>query len=381
MKYFYEDGQHSRLGPYSWDELKQLHLSGTVRPGMFVTVEGNAEPILFKDLWSRAHQSGPPILPAPTPSRASSAPPAPPGGESLTRKARDDLRALTPHLLVPLEELKNLRWLEKRKLLSLAAIGLSPLFIVAFFGQRGEFRTAYWAFALYFSVWWALFFYNVFPTPRLDLQTCAICFFGTGLVSIGLLLPAYSIPPMKTFLLWTGSRSLITQTAGFIFGVGLPEELCKMAALFFILRREGPLPPQAMLFYGLMAGLGFGIYEGVSYQMGWNVSNSGGVLSIYYLANLIRLTTLPFLHAIWTGIAGYFIGFAWQYPQRRVGLLIVAIGLPALLHAFYDIFSVHEKSFIALCVALLSVLALYLYLARSVDFEKLLNKRDHSPPP
>jgi len=27
-----------------------------------------------------------------------------------------------------------------------------------------------------------------------------------------------------------------------------------------------PIPPQAMLFYGLMAGLGFGIYEGVSYQ-------------------------------------------------------------------------------------------------------------------
>src|SRR5262249_18930358 len=133
----------------------------------------------------------------------------------------------------------------------------------------------------------------------------------------------------------------------FLFGVGLPEELCKMAALFFILRREGPLPPQVLLFYGLMAGLGFGIYEGVRYQMGRNFSESGGVASIYYLANLIRLTTLPFLHAIWTGIAGYFIAFAWQYPQRKVGLLIVAIGLPALLHAIYDLLSVNGQSFLS----------------------------------
>jgi hypothetical protein len=32
--------------------------------------------------------------------------------------------------------------------------------------------------------------------------------------------------------------------------------------------------------------------------------------------NLIRLTTLPFLHAIWTGITGYFIGFARLCPDR-----------------------------------------------------------------
>jgi RsiW-degrading membrane proteinase PrsW (M82 family) len=377
MKYYYQDDNRSRIGPYSWDELKQLHLIGVVRADMFVLEDGGGEPIPFKDLWARAHQSHPPVLPGPPPSGASG-----PGaaGESFTQKARDDLRALTPHLLVPLEELRSLRWLENRQLLSIAGIGLFPLFIIAFFGERGEITKAYWAFALYFSVWWALFFYNVFPAPRIDLQSCAICFFGTGLVSIGLLLPAYSIPPMKTFFLWTGSPHLITQMAGFLFGVGLPEELSKMAALFFILRREGPLPPQVLMFYGLMAGLGFGIYEGVGYQMGRNFFESGGVASIYYLANLIRLTTLPFLHAIWTGIAGYFIAFAWQYPQRKTGLLIVAIGLPASLHAIYDLFSVNGHSFLSLLVALAGVFALYLYLARSVDFEKMLQKRDDSLP-
>ncbi len=377
MSYFYQDENHARLGPYSFEQLKQLHLNGAVKPDTLVTEEGVPEPLLFKDLWVRMHPSVPPVLPSAATAGAGRTPPA---GESFTQKARDDLRALTPHLLVPLEELKSLRWLENRKLLAIAGIGLAPLLIIALFAERGEIRTSYWALAMYFSVWWALFFYHVFPSPRLDLQSCAICFFGTGIVSIGLLLPAYQIPPMKTFFLWTGSHSIVTQTLGFIFGVGLPEELCKMAALFFILRREGRLPPQAMMFYGLMAGLGFGIYEGVNYQMGRNIFDSGGDLSYYYLANLIRLTTLPFLHAIWTGIAGYFIGFAWQFPQRKVGLLIVAIGLPALLHAFYDVFSVNRQSLVALIIALLSVFALYLYLARSVDFEKLLTKREEPPP-
>ena len=92
----------------------------------------------------------------------------------------------------------------------------------------------------------------------------------------------------------------------------------------------------------------------------------------YYLLNLVRLTTLPFLHAIWTGMAGYFIGFAEQFPERKRGLIIVAIGVPAFLHGSYNTFSAGA---VGLIIALVSVLALNLYLAKSVDFEKLLAER------
>jgi RsiW-degrading membrane proteinase PrsW (M82 family) len=84
-----------------------------------------------------------------------------------------------------------------------------------------------------------------------------------------------------------------------------------------------------MLFYGLMAGLGFGIYEGINYQTSYNFRfaidaagyrDRATYAAEYYLLNLIRLTTLPFLHAIWTGMAGYFIGFAAQFPRRKRGM-------------------------------------------------------------
>jgi RsiW-degrading membrane proteinase PrsW (M82 family) len=127
-----------------------------------------------------------------------------------------------------------------------------------------------------------------------------------------------------------------------------------------------------MLFYGLMSGLGFGIYEGVDYQMERNFryASSGGE---YYLLNVLRLTTLPFLHAMWTGIAGYFIGFAGLYPRRQRGLMIIGIGVPVLLHGLYNSFN---QTIIGLGFALLTVLVLNLYLARSVEFEEALIERN-----
>jgi len=289
---------------------------------------------------------------------------------------------LLPHLLLPLHELRTFRWLENRRALAIAGIGLLPLLIYAAFGGGSQLGNAFWAMALYFSALWALFFYYVFPTPEARLAPASFCFFTTGLLSIAVLLHLYRLWPLSALQLWTQpGESLVVQWMGFVLGVGVPEESCKALVLLFLVRRFGPFAPQSVLFYGLMAGLGFGIYEGVSYQTSHNfrfavdmsgTQNSALFAAEYYFLNLIRLTTLPFLHAIWTGTAGYFIGFAAQYPERRRGLLIVAIGVPAFLHGSYNAFS---ASALGLATALLSVLALNLYLAKSVDFERLLAER------
>jgi len=374
MRYFYHDSSLGRVGPYTLEELRRLHLSGLVRPDTLILPEGGEAGVMFHELWSRfaGASSTPPPLP----------PHAAPDGDSFTRRAGDDLRTLLPHLALPLEELRTFRWLDNRKALAIAGIGLLPLVIYAAFGGGAHVGNAFWAMALYFSVLWALFFYYVFPTPEARFTIASLCFFVTGVVSIGLLLQLYDIWPLSALFRWTRSgHPALVQWMGFVFGVGVPEELCKALVLFFVAKRFAPLPPQAMLFYGLMAGLGFGIYEGISYQTSHNfrfASDAAGLrdpatfAAEYYLLNLIRLTTLPLLHAIWTGMAGYFIGFAAQFPERKRGLLIVAIGVPALLHGSYNAFS---NGALGLAVALVSVLALNLYLAKSVDFEKLLAER------
>jgi RsiW-degrading membrane proteinase PrsW (M82 family) len=358
MKYYYRDQNQHLAGPYSAAELRQLHLAGVVKPDMLAGREGSEINTKFVELW-----------PAIRAEAEASADPPPPLAPSFTALAGEDLRALVPHLLVPLRELRDFNWLDNRKLLSIAGVGLLPLVIYAAFAEQGDIRNAYWAIAFYFSALWAMFFYYLFPAPQVRVSDCAVSFFGTGLISISILLLAYRVPPLTQLFGLTRSDALLARLPGYILGVGLPEEACKALVLYYFWRRMPVLPPQAMLFYGLMSGLGFGIYEGVDYQTGRNLRYAAGI-GDYYLLNVLRLTTLPFLHAIWTGMAGYFIGFARQYPQRRRGLLIVAIGAPALLHGVYDTFG---TNLLGLAVVLLSVMALILYLAKSVDFEKALN--------
>jgi protease PrsW len=356
MRYFYEDASGQRIGPYSADELRQLHLSGVVRPETAVTVGGAEATVPFREIWTQWQT-------ALEGTRRTVA-----GGTG------EDGRVPGAHLLLPFKEIQSFNWLKNRKLIAIAVVGLVPLFIYA---TTPDLRVAFWAMAFYFSALWALFFYHVFPTPEARVSTCTLCFFATGVLSISVLLLAYHIPPLYWLVQGFKSPSHFNHMVTYIFAIGLPEELCKALPLFVLLRKADPLPPQVMLFYGLMSGLGFGIYEGVDYQLGRNFryASSGGE---YYLLNLVRLTTLPFLHAMWTGIAGYFIGFAGLYPRRRRGLILIGVGLPALLHGLYNTFN---QSIIGLGFALLTVLALNLYLARSTEFEEALIEKNLSEMP
>ena len=67
--------------------------------------------------------------------------------------------------------------------------------------------------------------------------------------------------------------------------------------------------------------------------------------------------------------AGYFLGFAGSYPTRKRGLILIAILLPAVLHGAYDTMG---TTIGGIGCALLSIVALVIYLAKSVDFEKAL---------
>lgn len=348
MRYFYQDSAGRRVGPYTKDELRQLHLSGAVPHDAVVWPENSETSVVFHDLWAEWQRSA--------------------------TGAATQSQSLAPHILLPFKEVQDFNWLKNRKLITVAAIGLVPLLIHA---TTPDLRMAFWGMAFYFSALWALFFYHVFPTPEARVSTSALCFFATGVLSISLLLLAYLIPPLSWLVQLFKSPDQLNHMLAYVFAVGLPEELCKALPLLVLLKKSDPLPPQVMLFYGLMSGLGFGIYEGVNYQMDRNFryASSGGE---YYLLNVIRLTTLPFLHAMWTGIAGYFIGFAGLYPRRQRGLIVAGIGLPAVLHGLYNTFN---QSIIGLGFALLSVLALNLYLARSVEFEEALIEKNLSEMP
>ncbi|MBC7553707.1 MAG: PrsW family intramembrane metalloprotease [Taibaiella sp.] len=76
-----------------------------------------------------------------------------------------------------------------------------------------------------------------------------------------------------------------------------------------------------------------------------------------------------FLHAIWAGIAGYFISLSFLYPKNRKALRLLGILIPAVLHGMYDSFG---WSLIGLFISYLGAVLLIVYLQRAKDFQNKL---------
>jgi RsiW-degrading membrane proteinase PrsW (M82 family) len=386
MPYFLLDAQGRPVGPYTRDELEFFAQRGVVAQDTLVVLDQVENTVPLEKILS---------LPASESGLSRGLEPSPPSDGVRSVPARDplpvgrrqpsaggDFLRLAPHLMLPLEDLVRLRWLDNRRILALAGVGLLPLFLLQYLQSSSDLSGAIWGVALYSSLLWALFFYVMFSQPEVTFFRCVTSFLGSAVFSIGLVALARYIIPFEWVVMWISDRNIATRWAGHLVGVAWIEELAKLFTLYFLWSRRPQ--PRTMMFYGLMAGLGFGIYEGVAYQSSQNLRISfpsgrptADGAGIYYMLNILRLTSLPFLHAMWTGIAGYFIGFASQYPSRRGGLLLTAILVPSLLHATYNTFS---DSPIGLTVALVTVLALNLYLVKNRDFEAVLTRRRQPSP-
>jgi len=255
--------------------------------------------------------------------------------------------------------------LKDKRLIYLALFGLAPAFLIRF--TFSSWLTFY-AIALYFSIIWAIFFYYIFKTDQVTTRQTIILFFLTQATAF-ILVNVQALPGVKSLYSFTESGNIFLQAIGYIFGVGVLEETIKAIPLFYILyKADKPLIPQTMVYYGLMSGIGFGVLEGVLYQ---TTTNTTLDYNNAFFMNIARLTSLPFLHAIWAGIAGYFLSFAFLYPLYRYGLYLLAIMIPACLHGFYDTFG---WSILGLASTFLSVLLLMFYLKRSGDYQsKLIN--------
>ena len=264
--------------------------------------------------------------------------------------------------IFPWQELKSMHWLHERRFLLLALIGLLPLGILLLTGGA----VAYIAIAAYFSVLWGMFFFCIFKTDQVKLKECCRCFLVTALISTTALLIIHAFGLLAVAGAMADSKHFIIRFIGMFFAAGVPEEICKAAVIFWLVRRKGVIcVPQTIVLYGLFSGLGFGINEGVCYQLG--INHEQGVDGAYFL-NVLRLTSLPFLHATWCGISSYFIAFAALVPMHRKGLWCIAILLPATIHALYN----SMPQWACLLPASLGVILFTIYLTNAKNMKQKL---------
>lgn len=278
------------------------------------------------------------------------------------------LKKIGNQLIFPHTHIFTKQWLSDSRFILLAVVGLVPLFLDLFDGNSGF--LIFYLISLYFSMLWGLIFYYFFRTPQVNIRTAISTFFISQLC-IFLIFDVTGIAFLNPFYEFV-ERPFPIDAIGYVFGVGLTEETVKILPLLYLAwKAKEPLVPQTLVFYGLISGIAFGVYEGVEYQI--EVNSQADYSTSHYL-NILRLTSLPFIHAVWCGIGGYFLAFAKLYPRYRHSLYLLMIAVPMLLHGLYDTFASSGTilALAALAITVISVILLMVYLRSSTTYQSRL---------
>jgi len=257
------------------------------------------------------------------------APPGALGGESGLGTA---LR-----ILFPIQSwLHDPGWRQGLRLLVIA-YALLPLIFLALLSSSNDLSSPGWAYSLYVAPLWSMGFWMLIRPGRVGKREIWV---AAGIVVWTLVWINVVTIHVNAALHISGSIKFVPALV-----IGVNEEATKalpvlLAGLFLLYYRKVKLDVRMWMFLGTVAGLTFGIAEQAFYTstdiVGIHEAQSNNEAVTGALAFAERIFVDGFQHAVWAGIAGFFIGMALNYGRRRVQLVILGVAVPAVLHALND---------------------------------------------
>jgi RsiW-degrading membrane proteinase PrsW (M82 family) len=252
-------------------------------------------------------------------------------------EARDEL-ASAVQILVPVRSwLTDSGWRQGLRLLVIA-YALLPLIFLALFASSGNLTTPGWAYSLYVAPLWGVAFWLLIQPPEPH---------GKQELLIGLGIVIWVMIWMSVITININSALNPKSLIGALL-IGFNEEITKalpilVAALGLLKLRSVKLDVRMWMFLGTIAGLTFGVREASQYTTiaiehiaAAAVNHSANAAVIGALSFAYRVFVDGFQHAIWAGVAAFFIGIAVNYPRRRVPLILFGVTIAAVLHALND---------------------------------------------
>ncbi len=245
--------------------------------------------------------------------------------------------ATAVHILLPVRSwLKDPGWKQGSRLLVIA-YGLLPSLFVVLFSTTHDLSAPGWAYSLAIAPLWAVTFWVLIrPGPITKL----IAWLAVAIVAgVMVLLPIVTLP-------WEDAldkTATVHNLLPWIYGVGFAEEVTKalpilIAALLLRWVWKITLDVRIWMFLGTIAGLAFGVRESVLYTSSYLMQGNHrvGLAVPLILTFAQRVFVDGFQHAVWAGIAAFFIGMGVNYRRRRIPLILFGITLPAVLHGLND---------------------------------------------
>ncbi|WP_293913971.1 PrsW family glutamic-type intramembrane protease [Deinococcus sp.] len=254
-----------------------------------------------------------------------------------------------------------MRWLQ-----ALLVFALFPLLLSKVWGQDAEIRNTAWALGSYFALLWGYVFWLIVQPGQVKRRNLGLVSVFTAVVGVALVLMLQRLPFISALYQATDWTFSPVRLIGFVAGVGVVEEAVKLLpVLWLAVKLRQIQTPREAAFYAGISGLAFGVAEAVSYSASYTTDNFYGLAygvvgtGNYVLLEVLRLISLPFLHCVFSAIAGYYLGLSLLAPQRRAALILLGIGLAAVLHGLYDFFA---GRWLGIVVAATSILMFVGYL-------------------
>lgn len=182
----------------------------------------------------------------------------------------------------------------------------------------------------------------------------------------GILLAPLAVAAQWLFAYVAGGESRL-----FFLWSAFAEEMVKFLAVYYLIvhNAEFDEPVDAMI-YMVTAGLGFAAIENILVLF----NNIPDGVSITMQILLLRTVGATLLHAVSSGLVGYFLALAWFHPQHRMKFVWFGIGIASIAHFAFNMLMLQFTVLVSLLTSLLLLLGMLLLI--SILFTKLRDRSD-----
>ncbi|HUZ37707.1 MAG TPA: PrsW family glutamic-type intramembrane protease [Streptosporangiaceae bacterium] len=281
-------------------------------------------------------------------------------------------------MLIPLTDWLRDPAMRQWQRLLVVVYALVPLILLIVLQHTADLVTLGWVYCLYVAPLWAIvFWYLIRPGPvtRLHLVITAVI-----IVAELLLIPALTLPWERALAPPDASHNLIQ----WMYGVGLPEELTKalpvmVIAIVLLKVRKIKLDTRMWMFLAALSGLFFGAYEASKVYVPAAIVDiaRGSAFGIPLFAERVFVDGLQ--HALWAGIAGFFIGLGTNYGRQRIALWTLGILVPTVLHGLNDGVLSWPSAQAEWIWILIQAFSLFLFLGYTASAARIEREVRHTP--
>jgi RsiW-degrading membrane proteinase PrsW (M82 family) len=210
------------------------------------------------------------------------------------------------------------------------------------------------------SIVWLLYFLRKDAHPEAKEMILKIFFYGflsaivAGYIEIFLLKKISGLNLSENLALFVGN----------FFGIALIEETVKylVVRVKVLSHTEFDEPADAML-YMIISALGFAALENTLIFLNQKTFNIGETL----ILSSFRFISATFLHALWSGLVGYFLAAALYEIKKRTILVLSGLFLSTALHGIYNFSIIMIRGDFGFLIPLIMLITLALIVHAAFD--------------